>query len=453
MLKREQLHDYQTLLADTTTAQRKLACWYPLGYGKTAGSLTAIVDLIDGFAINKTLIIAPLRVANSVWHREAAKWEHTKHLTFSIATGDVKKRNAAICKEADVYVINRENIPWLVEQSGFEWVWDFVIIDEASSFKSHSSKRFKALKKVLPKIEYLLELTATPRSNSDMDLWPQMYLLDQGKSLGKNITAYRTRYFTQDYMGFNWVIRKGADRDIWERIKHLVITQKNKFDIPTTYTERVAELPKGLMTLYKQFKKEFVFALEEDDDPLVALNAAALSQKLAQFSNGFLYREDAEPQRLHHLKLDMLEELLEETDSPLLVFYSFKEDLAMLQERFPKARVFDREGAIIDEWREGKVRILLAHPASVGHGVDGLQDGGNVVVWYGLPWSLELYEQANGRIARQGQKEHVTIIHLVIEGCHDYVILKALTSKAKDQNEMLAFMRDYYLNGLDTEAP
>jgi SNF2 family DNA or RNA helicase len=447
MLKRSQLHDYQVELAERFIEQKKLAGWLGLGLGKTASTLTAITDLIDGFAVNKVLIIAPLRVANTVWHTEIKKWEHTQQLTHSIVTGEVKKRRAALHKDADIYLINRENVPWLIEQSGFNWVWDCVIIDEASSFKNPSAKRFKALKKVLPKVNYLLELTGTPMSNGYMDLWSQMFLLDNGQALGRNITAYRNRYFNKDYSGFNYVIRKGAEEEIKTKIKPLVLSKKGVVDIPATYMNRIGQLPPALMTLYKQFKKEFVLMLE-DDGPLVALNAAALGQKLNQFGNGFIYDETG-TKRLHTIKLDMLDELMEETDSPVLVFYNFKEDLVMLKERFPFAREFDADGKILSEWKTGKVKMLIASPQSMAHGVDGLQHGGNVIVWYGLTWSLELYEQANGRIIRQGQKEHVTVVHLVIEGCHDSVILQALENKAVGQNEMLEYMKNYYNSEVD----
>ena len=438
MLSRDLMHDYQNRAVRFIKDVPKCALWLDMGLGKTLTTLTAISDLFDEMLISKVLIVAPLRVANKTWSDEIKNWSHTKGVRYSICTGSAKNRVVALNKPSDVYIINRENIPWLVDFYGKKWPFDMVVIDESSSFKSPSSARFKALKKVSPLITRMVQLTGTPTPNGLMDVWSQIYLLDGGERLGRSMTHYKQCYFTADYMGYKFTPVHDAQERIERKISDLVLSMTA--DDYLTLPGRIdlhhrIELSEKHLKQYLSFEKEFITAIS--DTEIAVFNAAALANKLLQFANGCVYSEDKTPIAIHDKKLDALEDIIESANGePVLVAYNFKTDLERITQRFPSATVLDKEGRVIDDWNNGKVKLLLAHPASAGHGLN-LQKGGNIVVWFGLNWSLELYQQFNGRLHRQGQTKPVTIFHIVAEGTIDEKILLALASKAKTQAELI----------------
>lgn len=410
-----------------------------MGLFKTITALTGAVEMLNDFAIERVLVVAPKRVATSVWHREAAAWEHTKHLTVARAVGSEKERRAALAKKADITVINRENIPWLVSKC--PWEWDGVILDEAHSFKSRSSTRFRAMRAVRKKIKWMVQLTGTPAPNKLLDLWAQVFLLDGGAALGKSFTAYRDAYFYSDYLGYNWTPHKWAEAKIYERLAHLVMALKG--DDLVQLPERIdnliwVDLPETAAKQYRELEKNFL--LRTLDGTITAQNAAVLSGKLTQAANGFLYQSGADPVHLHEAKLDALKEIFEAQDGrPLLVAYNFKEDLASIRKAFPKAVVLETTEQE-DLWNAGGIEMLLAHPASCGEGLN-LQHGGSTMVWFGLPWSLGLYLQLNKRLHRSGQKHRVVIHHLLARKTIDETVLAAINGKYATQEALLAALR------------
>lgn len=421
----------------------KCAVWAGLGLGKTITTITAITDLIDSISINTVLIIAPLRVANSVWHIEAKRWEHTKHLKFSIVTGNDKERRTALHKTADVYVINRENVQWLVELYAKKWPFDMIVIDESSSFKSASSQRFKALKKVLPQTSRLVELTGTPSPNGLLDIWSQIYLLDNGQRLGKSMTAYKQRFFESDYMGYKFKPVKSADKIIHKLIDDIVISLNvdDYLEMPERIDTVIkVQLPQNRLDEYKQLEREFLIQINDND--IVAYNAATLAGKLLQYCNGAIYTDDLKNwTEIHSSKFDAIDDIIaENSDENLLIAYNFKTDLERLKKRYPDAVVLDNNPDIIKQWNDGNIKMLLAHPASAGHGLN-LQHGGSIIVWFGLNWSLELYQQFNGRLYRQGQTKPVRIVHIVVDGCIDNRVMQAIEDKAQTQDELLDAMK------------
>ena len=439
MLDRDNLHAYQRRAVDFINDNAKCALWLDMGLGKTVSSLTAITDLIDSFAVNKVLIIAPLRVANSTWHNEIGNWQHLQHLSYSICTGPEKKRIAALTRTADIYIINRENITWLVKHYDKKWPFDMVVIDESSSFKSSTSQRFKALRKALPYIDRLVELTGTPTSNGLLDLWAQMYLLDFGERLGRNMTAYKNRFFESDYMGYKYTPRKHANEQIYNLIDDLCMTMlaKDYLELPQRIDLRVpVTLPAKLQKEYETLERDFVALL--DDEQIEVLNAAALAGKLLQFCNGAVYTDENKNwSELHDLKIKALQDIVDDNPNEnILVAYNFKTDLVRLQKAFPDAVVLDKAGDCIADWNDGKIKILLAHPASAGHGLN-LQHGGSMIVWFGLNWSLELVQQFNARLYRQGQTKPVRIVSIVADGCIDDKVTDAILNKAITQRDLL----------------
>lgn len=365
MLSRENLHDYQHRAIDFVMRNKRAALWLDMGLGKTATSATILVDLIDSLSVNKALIIAPLRVANSTWHKEFGNWLHTKHLRYSIVTGSVKNRQSALMRQADVYIVNRENVGWLVELYGKKWPFEAVIIDESSSFKSSKSQRFKALKKVNSQIDYMVQLTGTPSPNGYLDLWSQLYLLDSGKRLGRTFSEYRRRFFTSDYMGFKYELAEGAKARIDAAISDIVISMsaEDYLELPQRIdlVESV-ELPAVALTAYRELERDMVLQLR--DAEISASQAAVLAGKLLQGCNGAWYDEAKVYHEIHNAKLDALAELIEDNPSEnLLVAYSFKSDLDRLKKRFPAAVVLDTSADTIDRWNNGEIKMLLAHPA------------------------------------------------------------------------------------------
>jgi len=438
-LNREHLHDYQNRAIDFIKDKERCGLFLGMGLGKTTSTLTAISDLQDSFSVQKVLVIAPLRVANSTWAQEAEKWEHLKHLKVSVCTGPEKARRSALHREADVYVINRENVTWLVDLYKKKWPFDCVIVDESSSFKNPSAKRFRALKKVLPYTNYMVLLTGTPSPNSLMDLWPQMYLIDFGESLGRTITGYRQRFFEQDFTGYRYTIREGCADKIHNLISDRVISMsaEDYLDLPDRIDLETKVELLGVMKRYRELEKTLLTELETGEE-VEAVSAAALANKMLQFANGAAYHDEHKNwAEIHKEKLDALADIVEDNpDENILVAYNYKFDLERLQKRFPQAVVLDNDHETIERWNRGEIKMLLAHPASAGHGLN-LQRGGAMCVWFGLNWSLELYQQFNARLHRQGQTKPVRIIHIVATGTIDERVLMVLKDKDATQASLL----------------
>ena len=406
---------------------------------KTAITLTAIDALMyDHFEISKVLIIAPLRVAQTTWTNEASKWEHLEHLRLARVIGSVSERQKALKSDADIYVINRENVEWLVENYPFDF--DMVVIDELSSFKSYQSKRFKALRRVRPKVSRIVGLTGTPAPNGLMDLWAEINLLDMGERLGRYITHYRDRYFRPDKRNgaivYSYKPLPDAEEQIYERISDICISMKAVDYL--TMPERIDNMVEVSMSekekkLYRTLEKEMLLPFADGD--IDAVNAAALTNKLLQLANGAAYDENGNVKLIHDRKLDALEDLIEAANGkPVLVYYSYKHDKERILQRF-NAREINTEQDIAD-WNSGVIPIAVAHPASCGHGLN-LQGGGSTIVWFGLTWSLELYQQANARLYRQGQTETVVINHIITKGTVDEKVMKALQNKDAGQELLL----------------
>ena len=441
MPNRDLLHDYQNRAAQFVKDVPKSALWVDMGLGKTVITLTALVDLLGEFEFENALVIAPLRVAKSVWPAETTKWAHTRHLSVNNLCVPPKRREAAFKKKADIHAINRELVAKLVEYWGQDWPYDLVVIDESSSFKSHKAQRFTALKKVQNKITRMIQLTGTPASNGLLDLWSQIYLLDGGERLGRTITAYRQKYFVADHMGYNWHIKSGAKEKIYAKLADIVLTLSSEdyISLPDfVFNPIELDMPRDTAKQYKDLERDFLLELE--DDEITALHAASLTNKLLQFANGAIYvgeGEDRHTAELHGLKLDALGEIIDEAvGSPVLVAYNYQSDAKRIKARFKQATILDSDPKTIDRWNAGEIPLLLAHPASAGHGLN-LQKGGNTLVWFGLNWSLELYQQFNKRLHRQGQTEKVIAHHLIVKGTVDETVMKALGAKNLTQKALL----------------
>ncbi len=416
-----------------------------MGMGKTVSTLTAIDNLIFLGEVSRVLVIAPLRVAEDTWSTEVEKWDHLKHLKISKILGTKKQRKEALNKDADIYVTNRENVDWLVSECFDSWIWDMVIIDELSSFKSSKAKRFRALKKVRAYFKRIVGLTGTPAPNSLIDLWPQIYLLDGGQRLGKTITGFKDRYFNpgrrNGYVVYNWELKQGAEEAIQNKISDICISMKadDYLDIPERIDNRVEiSLSKKALEIYKKLEKELVIEIAEED--ITAANSAVLTNKLLQMANGAIYSETKEVVNIHDEKLGKLEEIIDTSNGKsVLVFYNFKHDYNRISEMLTKKKITYQtlnDSEDIKKWNEGEIQVALLHPASAGHGLN-LQYGGNIIVWFGLTWSLELYQQANARLHRQGQKEIVIIHHLISKGTVDEDVMNALANKEVNQNMLL----------------
>lgn len=439
MLSRSDLYPYQNRAVEFILENQRGILSLEMGLGKTASTLTAITDLIDGLVVSRVLVIAPLRVADSVWAQETANWGHTKHLRVSVCTGSEKHRIGALYRDADIYIINRENVPWLVELYKDKWPFDIVVIDESSSFKNPSSKRFKALKRVSPKTEYMVLLTGTPSPNGLLDLWAQMYLVDFGLSLGRTFTSYKQRWFeADDYMGYRLKPRKGAEDQIYQAIQSRVLSMKaaDYLQLPERIETLVpVQLSPKLMREYQTLEKEFLLELENAD--IEAFNAGALINKLLQFCNGALYDDTGAWHEIHTAKLDALADIIDDNPGEnILIAYNYRADLDRLKKRFPQAVVLDKDPRTIERWNRGEIPLLLAHPASAGHGLN-LQHGGALAVWFGLNWSLELDQQFNARLHRQGQTRPVRIVRLVAAGCADERVCSVIGTKAATQDRLL----------------
>ncbi|MGQ7372716.1 SNF2-related protein [Streptococcus suis] len=446
------LHNYQVVAKDFIIGHPNAAVILDMGMGKTATTLSAVNELMfDRFEVTKVLVIAPLRVANTVWSDEIEQWAELRHLRYSKIVGTPKQRKVALQKDADVYIVNRENLPWLVEQCSPYFKWDMVVIDELSSFKSWQSKRFKAFMAMRPYMKRIVGLTGTPSSNGLMDLFAEFKVIDGGERLGHFIGEFRSRYFEEGRRNGNivyeYIPMDYAECQIQDKISDITISMKalDYLDMPELIsTKKLVRMSEKEKEKYSQFKKEYVLS-ELDGLEVTAANAASLTNKLVQLSNGAVYSDDHTVVPLHEQKLDALEDILESANGePVLVAYWFKHDLARIIGRLEKLKVKSRvlkTEEDIREWNKGNVPVGLLHPAGAGHGLN-LQKGGHNLVWFGLTWSLELYQQTNARLWRQGQEaETVVIQHIVTEGTIDEEILKALENKDAQQERLIAAVK------------
>ena len=440
-------HEYQRYAAEYIKAHPAAAVFLACGLGKTSITLTAVNDLMfDSFEIHRALVVAPIRVASFSWPAEIEKWDHLEGLKYSVAVGTAAERLAALKKQADIYLINRENVQWLITESGIPFDFDMVVIDELSSFKNHQTKRFKALMKVRPKVKRIVGLTGTPSSNGLMDLWAEFRLLDMGERLGRFIGQYRTSYFRPDKQNgqvvFSYKPLPGAEKQIYGKISDITISMKSDdhLQMPELINSRyTVYLSEKEDSHYADLKKDLVLQLP--DGEITAANAASLSGKLSQMANGAVYTDAGETVAIHERKLDALEDIIEAANGkPVLVAYWFRHDLKRISGRLQKLKIpyarLDTDGSI-RKWNAGEIPVALIHPASAGHGLN-LQGGGNTLVWFGLTWSLELYQQTVARLWRQGQQsETVVVQHIITKGTIDERIMKALSEKDTTQAALI----------------
>lgn len=437
-------HEYQRYATEKIIELPACGLFLEMGLGKTISTLTAVNELIyDRFEVSRVLVIAPKRVAEDTWTGEALKWNHVQHLTFSKVLGSVAQREAALRAEADIYLINRENVTWLVEYLKKRWFFDMIVVDELSSFKSNQAKRFKSLKSVRPLAVRFVGLTGTPAPNGLMDLWPEVYLLDKGLRLGKTITGFRDRYFypgkRNGYTVFSWEPKPGAEEAIHRSISDICISMKAEdyLQLPDKVVNDVRiRLDEREMKKYRELEKEKLMDL--DGTQITALSAAAVWGKLLQLANGAAYSENGTVMAFHDRKLDALEEIIDSAcGHPVLVFYNFRHDYDRLMERFGKLKPRAlKSSEDIRAWNLGEVPVMFVQPASAGHGIN-IQAGGHIIVWFGLNPSLELYQQANARLHRQGQKEAVVIHRLIVEGTVDEDVVKKLEVKDERQESLI----------------
>ena len=444
-----QPHDYQTRATQLVIDKPKIGLFLDMGLGKTVITMTAIQELMyDRFEVSHVLVIAPKRVAEDTWTREHAKWDHLKDLRISKVLGNEQQRIQALRTEADIYVIGRDNVIWLINYyQGLKkgWPFDMIVIDELSSFKNPQAKRFRALRKAMPSASRVVGLSGTPSPNGLMDLWAEVYLLDQGERLGLTLGFYREKYFRpgarNGYVVYKWEPFRNAQKEIEDKISDICISMSaaDYLELPKRIDNVIpVQLSPEEMEAYKRMERDQLLQIEDDD--IAALSAAAVITKLLQIANGSVYTNEGKVVKIHEAKLEALAEIVDTTDSPVLVFYSYKHDLAAIQGKIRRARILESEKDISD-WNAGKVQVLLAHPASVGYGLN-LQKGGHVIVWYGLTWSLELYQQANARLYRQGQEKLVIIHHLIAEGTADEEVMAALQNKDTGQAALLAALKE-----------
>ncbi len=448
-------HDYQTYATNFILEHPISAVLLEMGLGKSVITLTAILELMyEYFEVGKVLVIAPLRVARDTWPEEIKKWEHLKGITYSVVIGTEAERKSALSVKADIFLINRENVDWLITKSGYSFDFDMVVIDELSSFKSSAAKRFKSLLKVRSKVKRIVGLTGTPSSNGLMDLWAEFRLLDMGERLGRYITNYRNNFFVPDkrnqQMIFSYKSRPGAEEEIYRLISDITISMKcaDFLDMPQcVMNEITVQLSEEEKTLYDDLKKDMVLSLE--DNEIDAVNAATLSGKLLQMANGAVYDDNNKVINIHEHKLEALEDLIEGANGkPVLIAYWYNHDLLRIKSKFKVREI--KTSKDIKDWNKGNIPAAVIHPASAGHGLN-LQSGGSTLVWFGLTWSLELYQQTNARLWRQGQKETVIIHHIVCKGTIDEKVMDSLDKKYKGQENLInavkAEIREVIKNG------
>ena len=439
-------HGYQQTAYNWIMEHDRCGLFLDMGLGKTVVTLTAVSDLIDSLDVRKVLVIAPKRVAEDTWSRETQKWDHLQHLRISKILGSPASRKKALRAEADIYVINRENVCWLIRELP-EWDFDTVVIDELSSFKSPEAKRFKALRKVIVRSGRVIGLTGTPAANGYLDLWSEIYLLDRGERLGRTITGYRLEFFrnvSRDPSYGIYVEKPGAQKKINRLLEDICMSMKAEdyLKMPDRIENEIpVRLDPKEMEAYRQMEQAALLRME-DGTTIEAFSAASVMGKLLQLANGFAYDFDKVPHRIHEKKLDALEEIIDcSPGQPILVFYNFQADREALLQRFPEARILNTSQDIAD-WNDGKVPLIMAHPASVGHGLN-IQEGGHIIVWYGLTWSLELYQQANARLYRQGQASKTVVInHLIAAGTVDEQVMRALKVKDVTQAALMRALKE-----------
>lgn len=439
-------HNYQTYATDFIVGHPEAAVFLDMGLGKSVITLTALLDLcLDRFEIAKVLVVAPLRVARDTWTAELQKWDHLKCFTYATVIGSVSEREAALRKKAHIYLINRENVSWLIEESGFPFDFDMIVIDELSSFKSYQAKRFRSLLRVRPMVKRIVGLTGTPAGNGLTDLWAEFRILDLGKRLGRFITHYRNRYFLPDKRNgmtvYSYKPLPGAEDSIYRQISDITVSMKavDHLDMPECiFNDVTVSLSEEERQKYDTLRNNLILSLGEDE--IDASNAASLSNKLSQMANGAVYGEDKTVHRIHDRKLDALEDLIEAANGkPVLVAYWYRHDLERIWARFCVREI--RTSADISDWNAGRIPVAVIHPASAGHGLN-LQAGGSTLIWFGLTWSLELYLQTNARLWRQGQTAKTVVIHrIVAEGTVDELMLKALDRKERSQNSLIDAVR------------
>ncbi len=434
-------HEYQSYATEFILSHPISAVFLEMGLGKSVITLSAIFDLcLDSFLVCKVLVIAPLRVARDTWPAEIKKWDHLKGLSYSVAVGTEKERIDALKKQSTLYIINRENVDWLVHKSGIPFHFDMVVIDELSSFKSYGAKRFKSLLKVRPSVKRIVGLTGTPSSNGLMDLWAEFRILDLGQRLGRYISHYRNTYFKPDKRNaqiiFSYKPLPGAEEEIYKQISDITISMKSTdyLKMPEYVSNEVfVTLSDKEWKVYSDFKEDMVANL--GDEEIDAVNAAVLSGKLLQMANGAVYDSENKAHVIHDKKLDALEDLIEGANGkPVLVAYWYKHDLERIKDRFPVRQI--QSSKDIEDWNNSKIPIAVIHPASAGHGLN-LQSGGSTLIWFGLTWSLELYQQTNARLYRQGQSDTVIVHHIITKNTIDEDVLLALTKKEKTQDALI----------------
>lgn len=443
-------HGYQSRAIDRIMATPAVGLFLEMGLGKTVISLTAAARLIyEEFEVCRVLVIAPLKVAEDTWSRESAKWDHLRGLKIAKILGGPGQRKKAAASDADIYVVNRENLVWLAKQyPGSRWRWDMAIIDELSSFKNSQAERFKAFRKVRPKMKRVVGLTGTPSPNGYMDLWAEVFALDQGERLGRTIGRYRQMYFKpgkgNGYVTYEWALLPDAENKIREKIADITVSMKAEdyLALPERIDNEVrVQLPQEAAMEYRRMERDHILELE-NCGTVTAANAAAVMGKLLQMSGGAVYDDGGGYTEIHGEKIKALADIIDTAGGPVLVFYGYRHERERLLKAF--ARMEPRElksGQDISEWNGGRIKLLFAHPASVGYGLN-LQAGGHVIVWYSLPWSLELYQQANARLYRQGQTQAVVINHLIAEGTADEQVVESLKKKDTGQSALMAALRE-----------
>ncbi len=444
-------HKYQEYVTDYILTHPIAAVLLDMGLGKSVIALTAIFDLtLDSFLIRKVLVIAPLRVARDTWPTEIEKWDHLNGLRYTVAVGSEEQRKSALRQQAQVYIINRENVEWLIYRSGIPFDYDMVVIDELSSFKSHQAKRFKSLLKIRPLVKRVVGLTGTPSSNGLMDLWAEYRLLDMGQRLGRFIGKYREDYFSPDKRNqqivFSYKPKPGAEETIYQRISDITISMKGSdyLKLPELVMNEVpVRLSEKEMETVETMKRDLVAMIKGEE--ITAANAAALSGKLLQMANGAVYDDEGAAIHIHDRKLEALEDLIEAANGkPVLIAYWFRHDLARIKERFAVETLDGSDS--IRRWNNGEIPIAVIHPASAGHGLN-LQAGGSTLIWFGLTWSLELYQQTNARLWRQGQRETVVIHHLIAKDTIDEKVMKALKDKDNTQSALIDAVKATFIGG------
>ena len=446
MLKRSDLHGYQERMIDYIIQKPKCALFCEMGLGKTIASLTAAHDLIFSLSIYKILVIAPLRVAKQTWPTEMKEWGHVKDLTHRVISGTPYTRLKKLEGDEHIHIINRELVSWLVDlmASKKKWPYDMVIIDESSSFKNHSSKRFKSIKRVMRVTDRIVELTGTPATKGLLGLWPQLFILDKGERLGRTVTGFREKYFTPDFWGYSWEPKEGSEKKIQDKISDicLSLSAEDYLEVPEKVENFIeVEMPKKAQERYTELEKEYLTVVNGED--IEAVNAGVKAGKLLQLANGAVYREDGvEWELLHDAKLDALDSVIEEASgAPVIVVYNYRHDLERLLAKYPHGMKLDKKGDMIHDWNLGKIPLLFMHPASGGHGLN-MQKGSNILCWFGLNWSLELYQQMNARLHRQGQKKKTFIHHILTKDSVDEVVMEGIRRNDLTQKSLMFALRD-----------